>query len=235
MAKIKRLTDREHILQRTGMYLGSDELNTDEMYIFEDDKFIKKEVKFVPALIKIVNEIIDNSVDEALRTKFEFGNRIKIEMTDTYLQVQDNGRGIPVEKHDGEYQPKIAWGYARAGSNFEDDENRITIGTNGVGSYGANVMSKYFKGISQDGKQKIICEWSDNANPITYKEKVTKSSKRGVEVYLEPDFERLKVKGFSDNDLKIIYTRLVMLSLSYPEIKFYFNGNIIKLPKEINF
>ena len=235
MAKIKRLTDREHILKRIGMYLGSDELNTEEMYIFEDDKFKKENTRYVPALIKIVNEIIDNSVDEAIRTNFEYANKIKIDMDDTSFKVTDNGRGIPVEKHDGEYQPKIAWGYARAGSNFDDDANRVTIGTNGVGSYGANVLSKYFKGISQDGKNKIVCEWSDNANPITYKEKVTKSSKNGVEVYVEPDFERFKVKNFSETDFKIIKTRLVMLAMTYPEIKFYFNGEMIKKPKEIIF
>jgi len=235
LAKIKRLTDREHILQRVGMYLGSDEINEEQMYIFKDNKFVKQDVKYVPALIKIVNEIIDNSVDEAIRTKFQFGNRIKVEINENSLRVQDNGRGIPVEEHDGEYQTKIAWGYARAGSNFDDDSNRVTIGTNGVGSYGANVLSKYFKGISQDGKKKIVCEWRNNADPETYKEKVTNSSRNGTEVYLEPDFERFKVQKFSDTDIKIIKTRLVMLALSYPEIKFYFNGELIKLPKEIEF
>ena len=235
MAKIRKLNDRDHILLRTGMYLGNDTEIEDNIYIFEDDKFQKQSIKFVPALIKSVNEIIDNSVDEAIRTSFEFANRIKVDMNENSFQVTDNGRGIPVEKHEDEYQPKIAWGYARAGSNFEDDSSRVTIGLNGLGSYGTNVVSKYFKGISQDGKQKITCEWRNNADPETYKEKLQSSSRRGVSVYVEPEFERFSKDGFSENDFKIINTRLVMLAMTYPEIKFFFNGNQIKVLKEIKF
>ena len=235
MAKIRKLDDREHILLRTGMYLGNDTEIEDNIYIYENEQFQKQSIKFVPALIKAVNEIIDNSVDEAIRTKFKFANRIRIEMNEKSFQVADNGRGIPVEKHDDEYQPKIAWGYARAGSNFDDDEERTTIGLNGLGSYGTNVVSKYFKGISQDGKHKITCEWRNNADPETYKEKVQETSRKGVTVYVEPEFERFSKNGFSENDFKIIYTRLVMLAMTYPEIKFFFNGNQIKLPKEVKF
>jgi len=226
---IKKLTDREHILKRTGMYLGSVQSETQELHIYKNEKFEKEIVNFVPALLKIVNEIIDNSVDEALRTNFKFANIIKVELNENSFKVSDNGRGIPVEKNeDGEYLPKVAWGYARAGSNFDDDKNRVTIGTNGVGSFGTNVMSKYFKGISQDGKNKIICEWKNNADINFYKEKVLPSKNRGVEVYVEPDFEKLNVEKFSEVDKNIIYTRLIMLSLAYPEINFYFNKEKIK-------
>jgi DNA gyrase/topoisomerase IV subunit B len=232
---IKRLTDREHILQKVGMYAGGASEEAQERYIFDGEKFIEKEVEIVPAVIKIVEEVIDNSIDEAIRTSFKFSNTIKIEMTENFFKVIDNGRGIPVIKHGDEYQPKIAWGYARAGSNFGDDKNRTTIGTNGVGSYLTNVLATKFIGISQDGKNKITCEWEDNANPDTYKEKVSKSSKRGVEVYSEPDFKRFKREKFTQDDFDVIKTRLVFLSLTYPEIKLYFNGERIITPKEVEF
>jgi DNA gyrase/topoisomerase IV subunit B len=234
--KLVVLDDRGHILKKTGMYAGSVAEEKQLRYIFNDSKFIEKEVYIVPALIKIVEEIIDNSVDEAIRTKFEFGNNIKVTMDEKSFRVIDNGRGIPVTKNeDGIYYPKIAWSMARAGSNFEDDKNRITSGSHGIGSMMTNVLATKFIGISQDGKNKITCEWEDNANPDTYKEKVSKSSKKGVEVYSEPDFKRFGRKKFTQDDFDVIKTRLVFLSLTYPEIKLYFNGERIITPKEVEF
>ena len=233
---IKKLDDFSHIRLRLGMYAGSPTLFKEEIYLFKNNKFIKKEINYVSALIKIVNEIIDNSVDEAIRTKFQFANRIKVEMSEKSFKVIDNGRGIPVEKNEeGEYLPKVAWGNARSGSNFIQDNKRNTIGSHGIGSFIATVCGNYFKGISQDGKNKIICEWRNINKPLEYKQKITKSSKTGVEVYVEPDFSLFDSNQFTETDFKIIKTRLAMLKLTYPEIKFYLNGEQIIQPKDFEF
>ena len=233
---IKRLTDREHILKRTGMYMGSPTAVEEDLYIFDGQDFKKKNIRYVPALIKMINEIIDNSVDEAIRTKFKFGNKIEVFMEELNFKVIDNGRGIPVIKEaDNEYFPKIAWGYARAGSNFENDEERDTIGANGVGSFGTNVLSSYFKGISRDSKKEIICEWKNNADSESYKESIKASKKRGVEIYSEPDFKLFDIKKIRITDIEIIKSRLAMLKLTYPEIKFFLNGEEIEEVSDFDF
>ena len=46
---------------------------------------------------KIINEIIDNSIDVAIKSNFKFANEISIELIDTKVTIKDNGYGIPVE------------------------------------------------------------------------------------------------------------------------------------------
>lgn len=131
----KKLDDKEHVLRRSAMYLGSREKVLSSDYFLDGDKVLYKEIEYVPGFIKIVNEIIDNSLDEALRTHFEFGNKIKVSFDDDneMIIVEDNGRGIPVEMNsDNEWIPILCWGQAKAGENFGDDSERETIGLNGV-------------------------------------------------------------------------------------------------------
>ena len=65
-SKVVCLTDRDHVLKRPAMYIGAVNSVTSNEYIFENNKIEYKEVNFVPGLIKIINEIIDNSVDASL-------------------------------------------------------------------------------------------------------------------------------------------------------------------------
>jgi DNA gyrase/topoisomerase IV subunit B len=122
---IVKLSDIEHTLLRPAIYIGSvNFVEADEFVLNGGGSFEKKTVRYVPALLKIVNEIIDNSVDEAVRTSFKHGDKIKITLTDKSICVEDNGRGIPVKKVAGTdiYMPVMAFTEAKAGSNFSDDE-----------------------------------------------------------------------------------------------------------------
>ena len=119
---IKKLTEREHIIVRPSMYIGAVDLTKSTEYLYEDGKIQLREVHYVPGLIKIINEIIDNSVDVAIKTNFKFSDTITVKMTHDCVEVTDNGTGIPVVKNtDGQYLAELAWGHARAGSNFDDD------------------------------------------------------------------------------------------------------------------
>ena len=75
---IVELTDREHILKRPAMYIGAVDATESEEYILENNKVELKTVKFVQALVKIINEIIDNSVDAAIKSNFKDCNKITI-------------------------------------------------------------------------------------------------------------------------------------------------------------
>ena len=130
----KVLSEREHVLQKPGMYVGS--LEVEEQRGIIDFKY--RPVSINPALIKIVEEILQNSVDEHIRTNGEFATKIVIAIENhpiegTSVTISDNGRGIPIEKIGEEYRPVLAWSSLRAGSNFGDDSNRITSGTHGLG------------------------------------------------------------------------------------------------------
>ena len=227
---LRKLDDRTHILTRPTMYIGAVDLTSSNEYILTDnDKIEYQEIKIVPGFIKTINEIIDNSVDVAIKTNFKSSNEISIKMTDEFIEVQDNGTGIPVIKNsDGNYLAELAWGHARAGSNFDDDKNRTQIGMNGVGSFATNCFSTKFIGKTDDGKKCYTITFKDNAKTFTEKE-TESTSKTGVTVKFYPDLEKFGLKTIDETHMNVIKQRLINLSMTFPGITFKFNGKKINI------
>ena len=226
--KVQVLTDRDHVLKRPAMYIGAVNSSSFSEYIFENNKIENKEISYVPGLIKIINEIIDNSVDACIKSKFTKGTHISVKMTSDTVEVKDDGTGIPYDLINGKTSAEVAWGTMRSGSNFEDDEHRTQIGMNGVGSFCTNCFSVKFNGISDDGNKKVICHFSDNAENC--KTTVSDSSgNTGVTVSFKPDLKRFGLNEIDENHILIIKQRLINLNLTYPEISFKFNGKTINI------
>ena len=225
----KILDDREHILKRPAIYIGAIDRTEMQDFIVEDDKMIYKNYSVSPALCKIINEIIDNSIDEAIKTNFKYANQIDIEIYSDHFIVSDNGRGIPVVKHNEGYQPYLCWARPKAGSNFNDDSNRTQIGMNGVGSACTNIFSKKFIGITDDGNQKYKVIFENNNT--SFKETLLKSSKNGTYVECYPDLERFKVNEIDQEHINAIYQRVLCLANIFTDIKFKFNKKLVKVRK----
>lgn len=228
MTNIKKMDDRTHILHRSAMYIGAVNMISSQEYVLTD-KMEYKEVHYVPGLIKIINEIIDNSVDIAIKTDFKGCNEVSVKMTSNTVEVQDNGTGIPVIKNqDGHYLAELAWGHARAGSNFDDDANRTQIGMNGIGSFATNCFSEKFIGKTDDGKKSYTITFKNNAETFTDKEEKS-SGKSGVHVKFYPDLKRFGLDKIEETHLDIIKQRLINLSMTFPEITFKFNNKKINV------
>jgi DNA gyrase/topoisomerase IV subunit B len=225
---IRKLTEREHIITRPTMYIGSVDTNTINDYILVDNSMQYVEVKYVPGLIKIINEIIDNSVDVAIKTDFKYSNEISVKIDSTRVEVKDNGTGIPVEKNaEGHYLPELCWNHARAGSNFDNDDSRTQIGMNGVGSYATACFSNKFVGQTDDGKNRYTITIKDNAS--SFKETIVPSKEQGTLVTFEPDLEKFGLTTIDEVHHNIIRQRLINLSMSFPGITFKFNGRKINV------
>jgi len=225
--EFKVLSDREHVLARSGMYIGS--VVPEELSGIIDFKYQTKMIS--PGLIKIVEEIYQNAIDEHIRTNGEFATKIEVAIENhpiegTSVTISDNGRGIPIEKHDGEYRPVLAWTTLRAGSNF-DDTKRITAGTNGVGSSLTNIFSTEFIGETNDGKNRLIMTCRDNMSSI--EAKVLKANaRRGTKVKFFPDLHRFGMSDFDEDHMEVIKDRLTNLAVAYPGIEFTFNKEKIQ-------
>lgn len=225
--KIEMLSDKDHIIKRPGMYIGSVALEPHEKFHFGE----YKSIEFVPGLIKLVDEIIDNSIDEAIRTNFEFANEISVLANQNTIKVSDNGRGIPqsdVVTPEGETipGPVAAWTRTKAGGNFGNDADRKTGGQNGVGSALTNIFSTSFTGTTCDGKNKIIVRCQNGNDEVSWNK--LKSKQNGTTVEFTPDFSHFEANSFSPIDLEIIKYRLATLAVVYPKISFTFNGVEIK-------
>jgi len=205
------------------MYIGAVDATKKMEYVTEADKIVFKEIEYVPGLIKIINEIIDNSVDVAIKTNFKSSNQITVKMDNKSVTVTDNGTGIPVMKNEeGHYLPELCWNHARAGSNFDDDENRTQIGMNGVGSFATACFSKKFVGYTDDGKNGYKINISNGAESFT--EEVVATKKQGTEVKFFPDLAMFKLDEIDEMHQSVIKQRLINLSMTFPEIAFKFNG-----------
>jgi DNA gyrase/topoisomerase IV subunit B len=229
---IQVLTDVEHVLTRPGMYCGSPIEEPQNTYLYEDNKIIKKEIPIIPGLCKIIDEVIDNSVDEAIRTKFEFATKIEVSFDGNEIIVRDNGRGLPIvqDKETKKWIPEIIFTQLRAGSNF-DDTNRATIGMNGVGSSLTAIFSKVFNIDTANGAKRYT-QTIENSLAIKSKPKISESPKNYTEISFTPNYDFFNTSELAKSYLsKIIYRRLKNLAFCYPEITFYYNKEKISATK----
>lgn len=229
---VVQLSEAEHVLKRSARYLGPTTKTITTRHCLEDGKIEYKDIEIVLGLHKLIREIVDNSIDEAIRTNFKFANKIDIEITNEYISVRDNGRGIPVvhgvdsqgNKLD-ELMPTLAWMSLRSGSNFEDDDDNTTVGQNGEGASLVNVWSKLFKGITCDGKTYYELTCKDNMSSHTIKTKPSKQKYTKVTFY--PDLERMDLKEIGNEYIDMLKFDLLFLKLTYDKIKFTLNGKAI--------
>ncbi len=102
----------------------------------------------------LAQEVIDNSVDEALE-----GHCSKIDVTllkDGGLEVADNGRGMPVDKHPKMKIPGVELILTRlhAGGKFSGDNYKFSGGLHGVGVSVVNALSKHLEvWVKRHGKE----------------------------------------------------------------------------------
>jgi len=231
MQTIKQLSQIQHVLKRPSMYIGSITKETHQEFSLEDDYFKIKERDYIQGLIKIFNELIDNSIDEYVRTKGEYSNKIQVKITNKTFEIQDNGRGIPNTKMttlDGnlKYQAEVAFTTMLSGANY-DNEDEATIGANGLGSKASSIFSKKSIIKNDDGKIQLDITTKNHLEEINISE--TSSKQQGVYFKIYPDLEYFNLDEIDEIHQTVIKERLLHLSMAYPGITFKFNNRVLRL------
>ena len=228
--KFKKLDDISHVILRPGMYIGSIKPHTANKWIVEEGKMTQREITYNPGFLKIFDEIVTNSVDESKREGSKL-NTVKIDLDrkTNKVTIWDNG-GIPVVKnteHD-EWIPEMVFSNLKAGSNFDDTEERSWAGTNGVGSTLTNIYSKEFKISTCDGKNSFIQTFSNNMRERT-QPVVKKAKANHTEISYITDLEKFGLTEIDEDHYKMIEKRIYDIAACNTGLKIYFNGNLINI------
>lgn len=232
--RFKKLTHREHVLQRHGMYIGNISTEPKKMFVFEDlenikeTKFKYKEVNYNAGFLKIFDEALTNASDHSIRTgKVKY---IKIEVDKQSISIENDGPGIPIQIHKEHkiYVPELIFYHLLSGENFDDSEERFVGGLHGLGIKLTNIFSKKFTVETADGKNKYKQSFSDNLLKKS-KPTITKSSKNFTKVTFVPDFERFGLTEIDDETQSILLKRAIDIAAYNTAIKVYYNGKLIPI------
>jgi DNA topoisomerase-2 len=229
--KFRKLTDIEHVLHRPGMYVGSTKPREDAIRLLEGGDLVLQTVVYNPAFLKLFDEVLSNSVDEHRRNAKLNVIRVTVDPKKGSVKVWDNG-GIPVVRHAEHKQwiPEMIFSNLKAGSNFNDDENRLVAGTNGVGSTLTNIFSTRFLIETRDRKNLFRQEFRANMTERDVAE-VTPSRESGFTcVTFEPDLSQFGMTEMDEVHVDLMRKRCLEMAACNPKLKVYFNDTRYRFP-----
>ncbi|MCG6147277.1 DNA topoisomerase (ATP-hydrolyzing) subunit B [Leptospira levettii] len=189
-SKIKILEGLEAVRKRPGMYIGT-----------QDES----------GLHKMVYEVVDNSVDEAMAGHCtEIDVRI---LPENIIEVRDNGRGIPTGIHPdkGKSTIEVVLTILHAGGKFENDAYKVSGGLHGVGVSVVNALSTYLEvEVHQEGK--LHYQKYQAGIPIEDVKIIGETKHRGTVVRFKPDDTIFTTVDFSFDTLSARFREIAFLN-----------------------
>ena len=176
--KIKVLEGLEAVRKRPAMYIGS---------------------TGAPGLHHLVYEIVDNSIDEALAG---YADQINVAIhIDNSITVVDNGRGIPVDRHEsGKSAAEVVLTVLHAGGKFDNDSYKVSGGLHGVGVSVVNALSERLDlEIWRNGQ--VYQQSYERGTPIRDLEMTGTTQRRGTKVTFRPDPQIFEAIDYSFDTL----------------------------------
>jgi DNA gyrase subunit B len=188
----------EAVRKRPGMYVGS---------------------TGSPGLHHLVWEVVDNAVDEHLA-----GHAKRITVTlraDGGVEVTDDGRGIPVEKHPKERKPavEVVLTKLHAGGKFDQQAYAVSGGLHGVGVSVVNALARKTEvEVARDGKRHAITFARGKRTKALHVVGRTKKTGTVVRFWPDPD-----IFDATDFDADAVAVRLRETALLNPGLRIDFS------------
>ncbi len=150
----------------------------------------------VEGLHHLVDEVVDNSIDEAVE-----GYCTQINVTvhsNNSITVEDDGRGIPVDMHEAEGVPalEVVMTKLHAGGKFDNASYKTSGGLHGVGVSVVNALSEFLKvEVRRDGK--VFMQSYREGIPEGPMQELGKTKRSGTKVTFKPDPTIFEITEYS--------------------------------------
>ena len=233
----KSLDQRTHVLHRPDMYIGTVK-NTNMEYYGAQNEDEKKDITITkksglinPGLHRIFIEIISNTIDNVWRssTTDTKCTKIKVDIDEHgRITVWNDGMTIPIEidAETGVYNPELIFGKLLTSSNYDDNEERMTSGRNGLGSKATNIFSKEFsvKIFDPETGHQYVQTWKNNMEEKDKPKITSPKQKLGyTQVSFLPDFEKFGVDNLSKGMRELFFKNIVDTAM-ITGISVFYNG-----------
>jgi DNA topoisomerase-2 len=216
MADIQQLDPRTHVLQRPAMYIGPLDKSMREVWVMDEAEkvMVKKEISFSSALMKIFDEILVNALDrvahniDTVNAPTHKVRKIHVDIGDDgVISIMNDGDGLSSAIHEaaGIPIPQLAFGHMLTSTNYDDTQDRITGGMNGIGSKACNIFSARFKVETVDHVRKKLYtqEWRDNMSVVDPPRITACKNLPYTRVTFTPDYARFGMETL-DADMKAL-------------------------------
>ncbi|XP_011505758.1 PREDICTED: DNA topoisomerase 2 isoform X2 [Ceratosolen solmsi marchali] len=231
----QKKTQLEHILLRPDTYIGSVEPVTELMWIYDQEKelMVQKEIKYVPGLYKIFDEILVNAADNKQRDPKMDTIKIDIDAENNTISVWNNGKGIPVAIHKEEnmYVPTMIFGHLLTSSNYDDEEEKVTGGRNGYGAKLCNIFSHRFtvETACKEYKKSLKQTWGNNMGKASEARVKEFHGDDFTKVTFSPDLSKFKMERLDEDVVSLMSRRAYDVAASSRGVKVFLNGSRIPI------
>ncbi|KAK4872667.1 hypothetical protein RN001_014696 [Aquatica leii] len=226
----QKKTQLEHILLRPDTYIGSVEHAEENMWVYDSDKetMIQKQIRYVPGLYKIFDEILVNAADNKQRDKKMDCIKVDINAETNVISIWNNGQGIPVVMHKDEkmYVPTMIFGHLLTSSNYNDEEEKVTGGRNGYGAKLCNIFSNKFivETASKEYKKQFKQTWGSNMTKASEPKIKEFFGEDYTKITFSPDLHKFKMDKLDDDIVGLMSRRAFDVAASTRGVKVFLNG-----------
>jgi len=148
----------------------------------------------------LVFEIVDNSIDEAMAGHCH-AIHVRIR-PDGVVSVEDDGRGIPVEKHPTEGVPTVEVVLCKlhAGGKFDHDSYKVSGGLHGVGASVVNALSEWLE-VEVYRDENVHHQTFRRGAKASELKVMGRTARRGTKITFKPDAQIFQETTFSHETL----------------------------------